>query len=68
MSIDKDPAVYNVLVSVVVGLLGLLNFIGAAVLKKIWANIEILFGRANYTDRELAKLEATCTERHRRDK
>ena len=68
MSIDKDPAVYSILISTVVGLLGLLNLIGAAVLKKIWSNIETLFGRANHTDRRLTTLEATCAERHRRDK
>ena len=67
MSIDKDPAVYSILISVIVGLLGLLNLLGAAVLKKIWSNIETLFGRANSTDQRVTRIDATCEERHRRD-
>jgi hypothetical protein len=65
MSIDKDPAVYSVLISVVVGLLGLLNAVGAGILTRIMNNQEKLFGRANRTDQRVTALEATCAERHR---
>jgi hypothetical protein len=68
MSIDKDPAFYTLLISVIVGLLGLLNAIGAGILSRILKNQETLFGRVNRTDHKLTALEATCIERHRRDK
>jgi hypothetical protein len=65
MSIDKDPAFYNVLIGVVMGLLGLLNSIGLMVVSRILKNQETLFGRANRTDQRVTALEATCAERHR---
>jgi len=65
MSINQDPAVYSVLISVVVGLLGRLNAVGAGILTRILNNQETLFGRANRTDQRVTAIEATCAERHR---
>ena len=68
MSVDKDPAVYSLLVSAVMALLGLLNFVGIGILKYLKSNDDKLFTRANQTDARMTKLEARCDERHKRDK
>ena len=68
MSVDKDPAIYSLLVSAVMGLLGLLNLVGIGILKYLKSNDDKLFTRANQTDQRVSKLEARCDERHRHDK
>ena len=68
MSVDKDPAVYTLLVSAVMALLGLLNFIGIGILKYLKNNDDKLFTRANHTDARVTKMEARCEERHKHDK
>lgn len=66
MQIDKDPAFYNLLVGIVMGLLGLLNSIGFMVISSILKNQEKIYGRLNKTDEKLTALKATHDEIHRR--
>jgi hypothetical protein len=68
VSVDKDPAVYTLLVSAVMALLGLLNLVGIGILKYLKSNDDKLFTRVNHTDSRVTKLEARCEERHKHDK
>lgn len=68
MSVDKDPAFFSILVGIIMALIGVLNFIGAAILRKMWGSIETLFSRANATDNKVSRLEGICEIRHKHDK
>lgn len=66
MSINQDPDFYKILIAIIAGMFGILDFLGMKILSELKDTDKEIFNRVNDHEKRLSTLEGEHKERRKK--